>query len=133
MDMEIFFPGVGKRVDVTYRNFVIKTDQPVFAGGNGEAPAPFDYFLASIGACAGIYVLSFCEQRGLDYKKIKLVQKHEFDPVKRMITKITIEIQVPDDFPEKYKKALVHSANLCAVKEHIFNPPEFDIKTVVKE
>ena len=130
MDMEIFFPGVGKRVDVKYRGFLIKTDQPVFAGGNGEAPAPFDYFLASIGACAGIYVLSFCEQRGLDYKNIKLIQKHEFDPKKRMISKITIEIQLPEGFPEKYKKALVNAANLCAVKQHMFDPPEFDIKTV---
>ncbi len=130
MDMEIFFPGVGKRVDVKYRGFLIKTDQPVFAGGNGEAPAPFDYFLASIGACAGIYILSFCEQRGLDYKNIKLVQKHEFDPKKRMISKITIEIQLPEGFPEKYKKALIHAANLCAVKQHMYDPPEFDIKTV---
>ena len=130
MDMEIVFPGVGKRVDVNYRGFLIKTDQPVFAGGNGEAPAPFDYFLASIGACAGIYVLSFCEQRGLDYKNIKLIQKHEFDPKKRMISKITIEIQLPEGFPEKYKKALVNAANLCAVKQHMFDPPEFDIKTV---
>ncbi len=127
--MEIFFPGVGKRVDVKYRGFVIKTDQPVFAGGGGEAPAPFDYFLASIGACAGIYVLSFCEQRGIDYREIKLIQKHEFDPVKRMISRITIEIKVPEGFPEKYKKALIHAAELCAVKQHMYNPPAFEIVT----
>ena len=64
MDMEIFFPG-NKKVSANYRGFRIDTDQPVGAGGDGSAPAPFDLFLASIGTCAGIYVLQFLQQRGL--------------------------------------------------------------------
>ncbi len=131
MDMKITFPG-NKRVDAEYKGFTIHTDQPIGGGGDNSAPAPFDLFLASLGTCAGIYVLGFCQQRELPTEGIELVQKLEFDPVKRMIGKITIEIQVPKDFPEKYHDALVKTASLCAVKKHIQDPPVFDIVTVVK-
>ncbi len=128
--MEVVFPG-GKKVDAVYNGFTIKTDQPTMGGGNGSAPAPFDLFLASIGTCAGIYVLGFCQQRGISTKGIKILQSMEIDPFKRQIGKINLEIQVPDDFPEQYKDAVIRSAELCAVKKHMQNPPEFNIYTKV--
>ena len=60
----IDFPG-GARVDAHFGPYTVKTDQPPSGGGQGSAPAPFSLFLASIGTCAGIYVLGFCRQRGL--------------------------------------------------------------------
>ncbi|MCK4762669.1 MAG: OsmC family protein [Candidatus Aminicenantes bacterium] len=128
MEMKIYFPG-GKKVYADYNDFTHKTDQPVMAKGEGTAPAPFDLFLASIGTCAGIYVLGFCQQRGIDAAGIELIQGIEFDPAKRMIAKINLEIKLPDSFPEKYKNAVVHTAGLCAVKKHLENPPEFNVYT----
>lgn len=128
MDMQVYFPG-GKKVNADYKGFTIETDQPELAGGENSAPAPFDLFLASLATCAGIYVLGFCQQRNLPTDKIKIVQRTERNPEKRMIGKITMEIQVPEDFPEKYKDALIRSAELCAVKKHIQDPPEFEIFT----
>jgi len=126
--MEVVFPG-GKKVDANYNGFKIKTDQPVYSGGSGTAPAPFDLFLASIGTCAGIYVLGFCQQRGISTEGVKIVQRMEVDPFKRGIGKIILEIQVPQDFPEQYKDAVIRSAELCAVKKHMQDPPKFDIYT----
>jgi ribosomal protein S12 methylthiotransferase accessory factor len=128
--MIIDFPG-GARVDAQYGGFTIKTDQPAYAGGDGSAPAPFALFLASLGTCAGIYVLSFCRQRGLPTEGIRLVQRMETDPATRMIGRVELEIQVPADFPEKYKDALVRSAEQCAVKKHIENPPQMVVTTRV--
>ncbi len=129
MDMIVKL-GPGKKVDVEYKGFTIKTDQPVHGGGEGSAPAPFDYFLASIGSCAGIYALSFCEQRGIPVDKVKIIQKHEFNPEKRMIGKIKFEVIVPEEFPDKYKKAIISSINLCAVKKHMQDPPEFETEVI---
>lgn len=128
MDMEITFPG-GKKVNAIYKGFTIKTDQPEHSGGEGLAPAPFDLFLASIGTCAGIYVLSFCQARNIPVEGVRLIQCTESNPETKMIDRITIEIQLPPGFPEKYGKALVRSAEFCAVKKHIHNPPAFDIYT----
>jgi putative redox protein len=130
MEMKIVFPG-NKKVDALYNGFRISTDQPVPSGGDGTAPAPFDLFLASLGTCAGIYVLGFCQQRGLSTDGIELTQKMHFDPVKRMIGKVEIDIHVPADFPAQYHDALVKTASLCAVKKHIQDPPEFAITTKV--
>ncbi len=132
MEMKIVFPG-NKKVDAIYNGFRISTDQPAFGGGDGTAPAPFDLFLASLGTCAGIYVLGFCQQRGLPTEGIELTQNLEFDPVRRMVSKINLEISVPSSFPEKYHEALVKSASLCAVKKHMETPPAFNITTAVKE
>ena len=115
--------------------FTIKTDQPIKYGGENSAPSPFDHFLASIGTCAGVYVLGFCENRKIPADNISLVQRLEYGKTpdgKTFIEKIVIEIIVPPDFPEKYHQALIKVADQCAVKKAIMNPPKFEVKTLVK-
>jgi putative redox protein len=129
MDMEITFAG-GKKVNASYKGHIHKTDQPVTSGGENSAPSPFELFLASIGTCAGIYVKSFCDQRNLPTENIKLIQSLQLSPDTKLPSMISIEIQLPADFPEKYKDALIHVAELCAVKRTIANPPVFEIRTV---
>ncbi len=131
MEMTIDFPG-GERVDAHFESRLIPTDQPP-PHGEGSAPAPFDLFTASIGTCAGIYVLSFCRERDISTDNVRVVQRMEFDESIGMMTKVELEIQVPPDFPQKYHKALVRSANQCAVKKHLENPPKFETCTKVIE
>jgi putative redox protein len=128
---KITFPG-NKKVDAEFNGFIVHTDQRVQDGGDGSAPSPFDTFLASLGTCAGIYVIGFCKSRGLDTEGIEIIERPVYDPIKKKISKIQLEIHVPSTFPENYHSALVNSANLCAVKKLIENPPEFETYTVVK-
>ncbi|PLW99633.1 MAG: osmotically inducible protein OsmC [Marinilabiliales bacterium] len=121
----------GKKVNANIGGKIIKTDQSVMSGGEGSAPEPFSLFLASIGTCAGIYVKSFCEQRGIDTKNVKILQHMDFNQQTRMIDRIDLEIKLPVDFPEKYKKAVISAADLCAVKKHLNNPPEMGVTAVV--
>jgi ribosomal protein S12 methylthiotransferase accessory factor len=127
MEMIINFPG-GARVEAQVADHLIKTDQPAPAG-EGSAPTPFAVFLSSIGTCAGIYVVGFCQSRGIPTDNIRIVQRMSQNPATHMVDKITLEIQVPPEFPEKYYPALVRSANQCAVKKHLENPPKFDVYT----
>lgn len=129
--MEIVFSG-NKKVDAHVNGMVIKTDQSIHAGGEATAPEPFTLFLASMGTCAGIYVKSFCDQRGINPEGIKLVQTWNFNPSTRLIDTIKIDIQLPADFPEKYKEAVINTANLCAVKRHLQNPPNIEVTTSIK-
>lgn len=126
MEMEIFFPG-GMGVDAKMGGMVIETDQ------DGSAPAPLAMFLASIGTCAGVYVLSFCKQRSLPTDNIRIIQRLHANPLTRLYNKIELDIQVPPDFPEKYKDALIRAADQCAVKKHLDNPPQFDVYTSIRE
>lgn len=126
--MKIYFPG-GKKVYADFRGFTHKTDQPEIAGGENSAPAPFELFLASLGTCAGIFILGFCQQRGIDTEGIEIIQSHEKDTNTRMINKVNMDIKLPESFPEKYKNAVIQSANLCAVKKHMEIPPEFNVFT----
>jgi putative redox protein len=128
MEMMIDFPG-GARVDAHFNGLTAMTDQPPAGGGEGSAPSPFELFLASIGTCAGIYVLGFCKQRGLPTEGIRILEKVHRSPATGMVDKIDLEIQVPESFPEKYRPSLVKSAELCAVKKHLENPPAFDVFT----
>ena len=128
MEMVIDFPG-GARVDAHFGPHTVMTDQPPSGGGNDSAPSPFSLFLASIGTCAGIYVLGFCKQRNLPTDGIRLIQRAHPDPMTGMIGKVELEIQVPPDFPEKYRPSLIRSAEMCAVKKHIERPPQFEIVT----
>ena len=131
MDIEltVSFPG-NKKVDASFKGFTIKTDQPVTNGGEGTAPSPFDLFLASIGTCAGIYVLDFCTNRGISLEKVRVVQTMKRDPETHMVTDVTLRIELPKDFPDKYKESLIRAVDLCTVKKHIAQPPKFTIETV---
>lgn len=132
MEMIIDFPG-GARVDAHFGPYTIQTDQPPQGGGEGSAPTPFAVFLSSIGTCAGIYVLGFCQQRGLSTEGIRIVQRMHADPLTGMIQQIDLEIQTPPAFPEKYRASLVRSAELCAVKKHLESPPQFNVYTQAVE
>ncbi len=129
MEMIIDFPG-GAKVDAHFGPYTVKTDQPPMGGGEGSAPTPFSIFLASMGACAGIYVIGFCRQRGLSTNGMRIIQRTHSNPMSGMVEEIEMEIQVPPDFPQKYYDALVRSAEQCAVKKHMEKPPRFDIRTV---
>jgi len=126
--MEVTFDG-GKVITAHLNGHSIRTDQPVKSGGGNTAPAPFELFLASIGTCAGIYVKSFCDQREIPAENIKIIQTIEFDNQTRLLANIKLDIQLPPDFPEKYKSAVINAAELCAVKKTINNPPNFEVVT----
>jgi len=127
MDMIIDFPG-GSRVDAHFRGHTIATDQPPV----NSAPMPFEVFLASIGTCAGIYVLGFCKQRNLPTEGIRIVQRNHAAS-NGMVEKIDLEIQVLPTFPSQYYDALVRSAELCKVKKTLENPPSFEVTTAKVE
>jgi uncharacterized OsmC-like protein len=128
MAMEISFPG-GKKVDAHFKGFKISTDQPERDGGEGAAPTPTFLFLASLGTCAGMYALDFCNERKIDTEKLKL--ELEFKPNKKthMVEKIRVKLTLPPDFPEKYRPAIIKAVDLCYVKKHLHEPPEFETIT----
>jgi putative redox protein len=126
MEMIIDFPG-GSRVDAHFGTFTVATDQPPVA----SAPSPFEVFLSSIGTCAGIYVLGFCNQRNLLTEGIRIVERINHNHLTGMVETIGLEIQVPPAFPEKYRDSLIRSAELCTVKKHLEKPPRFAITTKV--
>ncbi len=125
-EMEITFPG-GKKVAAQWHGFEIMTDQPAASGGDGSAPSPFDLFLASLGTCAGIFVLGFVQSRGLPTEGLKIIQSMDWDQAAHRMRKIAFRVVLPAGFPEKYKGAVVKAAEQCLVKRTLHDPPEFEI------
>jgi putative redox protein len=125
-EIRVTFPG-GFRVDSEYKGFSVKTDQPPDEGGEGTAPEPFDLFLASIATCAGVYLVAFCRHRKISMDGAGVTMKMEKGPESKLIRKISIEIQLPREFPEKYTNAVIKAVDNCTVKLHLMNPPAFEI------
>jgi ribosomal protein S12 methylthiotransferase accessory factor len=126
MEMKISFPG-GSRVDADFNGFTVPTDQSPEGGGAGSAPEPYDLFVASLGTCAGIYALSFCRERQLSTEGLAIDLSAEKDPKSGLLTRIDMAINLPVDFPERYRKAICRVAGLCTVKRSLAKPPEFNI------
>jgi putative redox protein len=121
MEMTIEFPG-GDRVDARFDGIAVVTNQ------DGSAPAPFELFLASIGTCAGFYVSRFCRQRGIPTDHLRIRQHATSNPATKLVDRIDLEIELPPDFPEHYREAVIRSAQLCAVKKHLENPPRIEVR-----
>jgi len=126
-EMEISFPG-GKKVFSDYNGFTIPTDQSAKDGGDNSAPTPSDLFFASLGTCAALYALRFCESRKIDTEKLKIRLEFQSNEKTHMVEKIIFKINLPPEFPEKYTPALIKSMNLCYVKKHLEQPPEFEFE-----
>lgn len=127
MEMEIAFGG-GKKVNALFNGFQVCTDQPKDEGGDGSAPEPYSLFLASIGTCAGIYVLGFCQSRGIDASTIKMRALYSKNEKSKLMEEARIIIEVTDAFPQKYHPALARVVQQCTVKRSIANPPEFVVE-----
>ena len=132
MHMDVTFPG-GLAVQAGFRGFSVLTDQRPEHGGAGSAPEPFSLFLASIGNCAGLYALRFCQQRGIPTEGLALTLDTERDAERDRIATIRLEIHLPEGFPEKYREAIVRAVDQCAVKRHILEPPRFELHATAPE
>lgn len=127
--LNVEFPG-GLRVDAKLKNQLIKTDQPVNDGGEGSAPSPFELFLGSIATCAGIYALGFCNSKKISSEGMTISMDLDRDKSTGLINKVNLDLKLPEEFPEKYRNAIINSMELCTVKKHLHNPPSFEITTI---
>ena len=131
MKYNINFAG-NKKVDAHFRGFTLKSDQPVADGGDNTAPSPLEIFLASIGMCAGFYIVAFCQSRSIPTDNITMTQTVMRNDTTHMVEKINIDIVLPPNFPEKYKSAIVKTAQSCSVKKFLDAPPEIQIAIKVQ-
>jgi putative redox protein len=130
MEIIVDFPG-GAKVDAQLGSFTVHTDQPKEDGGDNSAPSPFAIFLASLAACAGYYVYGFCKTRGIPMEGVKLIQRTESDLKSKLVSKVSLEIQIPSTFPKEYASAVIRAAESCTVKKHLERPPSFEVFTSV--
>jgi ribosomal protein S12 methylthiotransferase accessory factor len=125
--IDITFPG-GKRVDANVGGQLVHTDQSAKHGGEGAAAEPFDLFLASLATCAGLYVLVFCQARGIPTQQLSLVQEQIFEDGK--LRRIQLNVMLPPGFPEKYADAVRAAAGGCRVKKTLADPPQIEVVAV---
>jgi len=128
-DIHLTFPG-GKRVDAAIGKHHVVTDQSLAHGGTDTAPEPFELFLASLATCAGMYVATFCQTRGIPTDWIELIQRHELN-AEGQLSRIVLELRLPPIFPEKYRAAVVRAAEGCKVRKTLGAPPEVVVTAVV--
>lgn len=116
----------GQKQSAKFGDLEVISDQSIAASGGAEHPEPFDYFLVSMVLCAGFYARKFCEQRDISTEGMTLTQNNEnVDENGKKL--FSIEINLPDGFPQKYKKALIAAVNTCTVKKVIQAVPEFSV------
>jgi ribosomal protein S12 methylthiotransferase accessory factor len=124
-DIHVRFVG-GKRIEAKVGGHHIFTDQSLAHGGDDSAPEPFDLFLASLVACAGLYVLGYCNARNIPSGEIELIQRPQFDDAGHL-TRIALELALPAGFPERDRAGVVRAAQGCKVKKALLSPPEIVI------
>jgi len=123
MEMEIRFAGVQK-VETRLKGATITVGSDI---ENESGLEPLDLFFISLGLCAGKYVMEFCRTRDIPYEDTKILLRTQWDEDKKLHTQVLIQIQLPQEFPAKYKKAVIRAVDLCSVKKHIFTPPAIEV------
>ncbi|AKS43048.1 OsmC domain/YcaO domain-containing protein [Wenzhouxiangella marina] len=118
------------RLEACFDDFTVVTDQPIRYKGDGSAPSPFDYFLASSALCAGYFVRVYCKARGISTDNIRLVQNNIVDPENRYKQVFKIQIELPEDLSDKDREGILRSIDRCTVKKAIQVGPDFVIEPV---
>ncbi|MFV5360915.1 OsmC domain/YcaO domain-containing protein [Acinetobacter oleivorans] len=118
------------RQEAKFDDFTVIADQPIRYKGDGSAPGPFDYFLASSALCAAYFVKVYCAARDIPTDNIRLSQNNIVDPENRYKQTFKIQIELPADISEKDRQGILRSIDRCTVKKVIQTGPEFIIEEV---
>lgn len=118
------------RLEAKFDDFTVISDQPIRYKGDGSAPGPFDYFLASSALCAAYFVKLYCETRNLSTENIRLSQNNIVDPENRYQQIFKIQVELPPDIPEVDRRGILRSIERCSVKKVVQAGPEFVIEEV---
>ena len=118
------------RLEAKFDDFTVIADQPIRYKGDGSAPSPFDYFLASSALCAAYFVKVYCAARDIPTEGIRLSQNNIVDPENRYNQIFQIQVELPESISEKDKTGILRSIERCTVKKVVQEGPEFAIETV---
>ena len=118
------------RLEAKFDDFTVITDQPIRYKGDGSAPSPFDYFLASSALCAAYFVRVYCLARNIPTDNIRLSQNNIVDPENRYNQIFKIQVELPEDISEKDRQGILRSIDRCTVKKVVQTGPKFEIETV---
>jgi ribosomal protein S12 methylthiotransferase accessory factor len=118
------------RLEAKFDDFSVITDQPIRYKGDGSAPSPFDYFLASSALCAAYFVRVYCLSRDISTDNIRLSQNNIVDPENRYNQIFQIQVELPENISDKDRKGILRSIDRCTVKKVVQTGPEFKIETV---
>jgi ribosomal protein S12 methylthiotransferase accessory factor len=118
------------RLEAKFDDFTVIADQPIRYKGDGSAPGPFDYFLASSALCAAYFVKLYCETRNIPTENIRLSQNNIVDPENRYQQIFKIQVELPEDISASDRKGILRSIERCSVKKVVQAGPEFVIEEV---
>lgn len=118
------------RLEAKFDDFTVVADQPIRYKGDGSAPGPFDYFLASSALCAAYFVKLYCQTRDIPTENIRLSQNNIVDPENRYQQIFKIQVELPADISEKDRQGILRSIERCTVKKVVQTGPEFVIEEV---
>ncbi|WP_346796157.1 OsmC domain/YcaO domain-containing protein [Halomonas sp. Bachu 37] len=118
------------RLEAKFDDFTVISDQPIRYKGDGSAPGPFDYFLASSAMCAAYFVKVYCNARDIPTDNIRLSQNNIVDPENRYKQIFKIQVELPEGLSDKDRQGILRSIDRCTVKKVVQTGPEFQIETV---
>jgi ribosomal protein S12 methylthiotransferase accessory factor len=118
------------RLEAKFDDFTVIADQPIRYKGDGSAPGPFDYFLASSALCAAYFVKLYCQARNIPTENIRLSQNNIVDPEDRYKQIFKIQVELPADISEKDRQGILRSIDRCTVKKVVQTGPDFVIEEV---
>ena len=118
------------RLEAKFDDFTVIADQPIRYKGDGSAPGPFDYFLASSALCAAYFVKLYCDTRKISTEHIRLSQNNIIDPENRYQQIFKIQVQLPPDISEVDRRGILNAIERCTVKKVVQEGPEFVIEEV---
>lgn len=118
------------RLEAKFDDFTVIADQPIRYKGDGSAPGPFDYFLASSALCAAYFVKLYCDTRNIPTENIRLSQNNIVDPENRYAQIFKIQVELPSDISDKDRQGILRSIDRCTVKKVVQQGPEFVIEEV---
>ncbi|MDN3652970.1 OsmC domain/YcaO domain-containing protein [Thalassotalea ponticola] len=118
------------KVEAKFDDYSVIADQPIRYKGDGSAPSPFDYFLASSALCAAYFIRVYCNARDIPTDNIRLSQNNIIDPENRYNQIFQIQVELPEDISEKDRQGILRSIDRCTVKKVIQTGPEFKVEIV---
>jgi len=127
MDLITVSPKSGRAFAVKVRGHEVISDMSKKEGGDDIGPSPVEYLAASLGACIGMMVQSYCHRHGYTDGEVGVSLTLELADSPKRVAGFVVDVELPEGIPEDRVEVIRRMAEKCPVHETLRNPPQVDI------
>lgn len=118
----------GLSVEASVRDHKLQVDMPADEGGTDSGPTPIELLTVALGSCMAMHLAKYCQGARLPHERFTIDLDFQLATDPKRIGGLTVDITLPQGFPEDRKAAACRAALQCTVRNTLKESTALDVE-----